>query len=102
MIQDKSTARTLAYTLVKEYKSPGKRYICPVAIQSDPALQIGDAGLLRIQDTNELKSVYITGITNSIQRNGDYTQTLEVEERTIRRYFTINVSRIGGTDAIAP
>lgn len=102
MIQDKSTARTLAYTLVKEYKSPGKRFICPVAIQSDPALQIGDAGLLRVEDTNELKSVYITGITNSIQRNGDYAQVLEVEERTIRKYFTINQSKIGGTDAIAP
>lgn len=102
MIQDKSTARTLAYTLVREYKSPGKRYLCPVAIQSDPALQIGDAGLLLIGDTNETKSVYITGITNVIGRNGDYQQTLEVEERTIRRYFTINQSKIGGTDAIAP
>ena len=102
MIQDKSTARSLAYTLVKEYKSPGKRYICPVARQSDPALQIGDAGLLQINDTNELKTVYITGITNVIQRNGDYGQQLEVEERNIKRYFTINVSRIGGTDSIAP
>jgi len=102
MIQDKSTARTLAYTLVKEYKSPGKRFICPVAVQSDPALQIGDFGLLHVEDTNETKSVYITGITNNIQRNGDYTQTLEVEERTISRYFTINQSKIGGTDAIAP
>lgn len=102
LIQDKSTARSLAYTLVKEYKSPGKRYICPVAIQSDPALQIGDAGLLLINDTAETKSVYITGITNVIQRNGDYGQQLEVEERNIRRYFTINQSKIGGTDAIAP
>ena len=102
LIQDKSTARSLAYTLVKEYKSPGKRYVCPVAVQSDPALQIGDYGLLNINDTNELKSVYITGITNVIQRNGDYQQTLEVEERNIKKYFTINVSRIGGTDSIAP
>lgn len=102
LIQDKFTARSLAYTLVREYKSPGKRYICPVAVQSDPALQIGDAGVLYIQDTQELKTVYITGITNVIARNGDYQQTLEVEERTIRRYFTINQSTIGGTDAIAP
>lgn len=102
MIQDKSTARTLAYTLVREYKSPGKRYVCPVAIQSDPALQIGDQGILLINDTGETKNVYITGITNVIQRNGDYGQQLEVEERNIRRYFTINVSRIGGTDSIAP
>ncbi|MFA5999216.1 MAG: hypothetical protein WC747_04325 [Candidatus Babeliales bacterium] len=102
LIQDKSTARSLAYTLVKEYKSPGKRYICPVARQSDPALQIGDPGLLQINDTNETKTVYITGITNVIGRNGKYDQALEVEERAIKRYFTINVSRIGGTDSIAP
>jgi len=102
LIQDKSTARTLAYTLVKEYKSPGKRYICPVVIQSDPALQIGDQGLLLINDTNEVKNVYITGVTNVIQWNADYMQTLEVEERTISRYFTINQSKIGGTDLIAP
>ncbi len=102
LIQDKSTARSLAYTLVKEYKSPGKRYICPVARQSDPALQIGDPGLLQINDTNETKTVYITGITNVIGRNADYQQQLEVEERAIKRYFTINQSRIGGTDSIAP
>lgn len=102
LIQDKSTARSLAYTLVKEYKSPGKRYICPVAIQSDPALQIGDFGKLLVNDTGEVKSVYITGVTNTIQRNGDYSQVLEVEERNIKSYFTINVSRIGGSDSIAP
>lgn len=102
LIQDKYTARSLGYTLVREYKSAGKRYICPVAVQSDPALQIGDAGLLAINDTGELKSVYITGLTNVIKRDGLYEQTLEVEERTIRRYFTINQSKIGGTDAIAP
>ncbi len=102
LIQDKSTAKSLAYTLVKEYKSPGKRYVCPIAVQSDPALQIGDAGLLLIADTNEVKSVYITGKTDVIQRNGDYTQTLEVEERAIKRYFTINQSKIGGIDTIAP
>lgn len=102
LIQDRSTAHSLAYTLVKEYQSPGKRYLCPVAVQSDPALQIGDAGLLIINDTNEVKNVYATGITNSIMRNGDYQQVLEVEERTIKKYFTINQSKIGGTDSIAP
>jgi len=101
-IQDKSTARSLAYTLVNEYKSARKRYICPIAVNSDPALQIGDAGLIFINDTNELKNVYITGISNVINRNGAYTQTLEVEERAIKHYFTINQSRIGGSDSIAP
>jgi len=102
LIQDASQARTLAYTLVKEYKSPGKRYICPVAIGSDPARQIGDSGQIYIQDTRELKNVYITGITNVIDRNGIYSQVLEVEERTPKRYWTINQSKIGGPDGIAP
>lgn len=102
LIQDASTAHSLAYTLVNEYKSPGKRYLCPVAVQSDPALQIGDAGLILINDTNEVKNVFITGITNSLDRNADYNQTLEVEERDIRSYFTINQSTIGGPDSIAP
>lgn len=102
LVQDKSTAKSLAYTLVNEYKSARRRYICPISVQSDPSLQIGDAGLLLINDTGETKTVYITGKTDVIQRNGDYQQTLEVEERSIKRYFTINVSRIGGTDSIAP
>lgn len=102
LIQDKSTAHSLAYTLVKEYKSPGKRYLCPVARQSNPALQIGDAGLLNINDTGETKTVYITGIQNVVNRDSIYSQVLEVEERSIKKYFTINQSKIGGTDAIAP
>lgn len=102
LIQDASQARTLAYTLVKEYRAPGKRFICPIALGSDPARQIGDSGLIKINDTGELKSVYITGITNVIDRSGVYTQTIEVEERTFKRYWTINQSKIGGTDGIAP
>lgn len=102
LIQDKSTARSLAYTLVNEYKSARRRYICPVATQSDPSLQIGDAGLLVINDTNQLKNVYVVGIKNVINRNAKYDQELEVEERSIKRYFTVGQSRIGGTDSIAP
>lgn len=102
LIQDKSTAKSLAYTLVNEYKSPGKRFTCPISVQSDPALQIGDAGLLLVNDTGETKNVYITGITNVLGRNADYDQILEVEERSIKKYFTINQSKIGGSDSIAP
>ncbi len=102
LIQDDSTAHSLAYTLVKEYKDPGKRYLCPVAVGSDPALQIGDAGLVIIADTNQTKTVYLTGKTDVLLRNGEYNQTLEVEERTIKKYFTIGQSKIGGTDTIAP
>lgn len=102
LIQDEDTARTLAYTLVKEYKDPRKRYIVPVAVGSDPALQIGDYGTLTIQDTGEVKNVWIVGITMAELPNGDLSQILELEERQLKQYFQINVSSIGGAHAIAP
>lgn len=101
-IQDKSTANSLAYTLVKEYKDPRKRYLAPVGVGTNPALQIGDYGSLTIADTAEVKNVFLTGKIDKMKRNGLYEQVLELEERQIKKYFTINVSRIGGTDSIAP
>lgn len=104
LIQDKDQAYSLAYTLVKEFKDPRKKYIAPVAVGSNPALQIGDFGSLNIQDTGETKNVWITGITQQFDRDGNYQQVLELEERNIKKYFQINVSRIGGSDGhvIAP
>lgn len=102
LIQEKDTARALAFTLVKEYKDPRKRYLAPVAVGSNPALQIGDFGRLTIGDTLETKNVFITGITTTLDRDGDLVQTLELEERGIKRYFTINQSKIAGLDTIAP
>ena len=101
-IQDPSSAYSLAYTLVKEYKDPRKRYLAPVAVGSNPALQIGDYGSITIADTAEVKNVYITGKVDKLKRNGFYEQIVELEERNIRKYFTINQSKIGGTDSIAP
>ena len=103
MIQTRSDAATLGYYLVSQYKTPNRRYIVPVARGSDPAIQIGDIGLLRIQDTGENKLVYTVGKTDILNRNADYQQILEVEERPfINNYFTIGQSRIGGPDVIAP
>ena len=102
LIQDADTARSLAYTLVKEYKDPRKRYEAPVAVGSNPALQIGDHGTMTIADTGVVSDVWIVGIENQISRDGDYDQVLMLEERNISQYFTINVSRINGTDTIAP
>lgn len=102
-ISDSDTAYSLAYTLVNEYKDPRKRFIVPIAVGSNPALQIGDFGYLTVEDTGETKSVWIVGIDNEYGPGpAEYTQILELEERDIRRYFTINSSRIGGTDSIAP
>lgn len=101
-IQDSSSAYSLAYTLVKQYKDPQKRYVCPVAVGSNPAWQIGDAGTLTIKDTLQTKTVYITGITQKMQSDGQYLQELELEVRNVKKYFQINQSKINGTDTIAP
>lgn len=102
LLQNNDSAYSLAYTLVKEYKDPRKRYLAPTTVGNNPALQIGDYGCLKIQDTNETKSVWITGITHKLQPGGDYVQELEIEERSIKKYFTIGQSKIAGLDSIAP
>lgn len=48
------------------------------------------------------KTMYLTGYTTSLSQNATLQQTIELEERNIQSYFTINVSTIGGTDGIAP
>lgn len=101
-IQNSSDAYDLAFTLVKQYKDPKKRFVVPVAVGSNPAWQIGDAGTLTIADTLQTKNVYITGIKTSMNRMADFKMELELEERLIKRYFQINQSKINGTDTIAP
>lgn len=101
-IQSASSANSLARTLVYEYKDARKRYIVPIAINSNPALQIGDYGKLTIEDTGEVKTVWIVGREEQLDRTFAYTQTLELEERSIQTYFTIGTSLIGSSDSIAP
>lgn len=102
LIQENDTAYSLAYTLVNEYKDPRKRYVAPVAVNTNPALQVGDYGTLTIQDTGQTISCWIVDIENAVGRNGEYKQQLILEERNIKQYFTIGVSTIGGAHSIAP
>lgn len=102
LIQDSSSANSLARTLVYEFKDSHKRFIVPIGRNSNPALQIGDYGKLTIEDTGEVKTVWIVGKEEQIDRQGKYNQTLELEERSFQSYFTIGTSLIGGTDTIAP
>lgn len=99
-IQDESTAASIAQTIVETYKTQRRRYRAKVFAR--PELQIGDYGSLTIPDTGETKSVYITGITTSLDQNADLVQDLIFEEREIPKYFQIGTSAIGGTDKIAP
>lgn len=99
-IQSASDALALGFALVSQYSSPNRHYT--VEIISNPALQIGDFGKLILPDTNEVKTVWITGKTDKLSPEGALTQTLNLEERTLYTYFTINASVIGGADVIAP
>lgn len=99
-IQDSSTANSLAYTLVKEYKDPLRRYTAPIF--ANPALQIGDFVALTDADTGTTKHLYLTGYTAALSQLATLQHTVELEERNIQSYFTIGTSTIGGTDMIAP
>lgn len=98
-VQDQSTALALAYDIVTRYSSPNRHF--DVEIFSNPALQIGDFGTLNPDGLGK-QNVWITGKTDKMNPDGDLTQLLKLEQRTLYNYFTINVSTIGGTDRIAP
>jgi hypothetical protein len=100
LIQDFSTAHSLAYTLVKEHKDPHRRYEAPIF--ANPAHQIDDFISVTNADTGETKNMYLTGYKISRGRNGELRQSVELEERTIKQYFQIGVSAIGGSHEIAP
>lgn len=100
-IQDNSTAYSLAYTLVNEYKDPRRRY--KANIFARPELQIGDWGNITVPDANnERKNVFIVGIQTMMAEKADFKQTIWLEERQPKSYFTIGTSLIQGTDGIAP
>lgn len=101
LIQDPSSAYSLAYSIVIEYKDARRRY--KASVFPRPELQIGDWGQLTVADANnETKNVFIVGIQTQMAGQPDYKQILWLEERTPKSYFTIGTSLIQGTDGIAP
>lgn len=99
-IQSATDALGLAFALVSNYGQPNRHYT--VEVVSNPALQIGDYGKLTLPDTSQVKTVWITGKTDKLNPEGNLTQMLQLEERTLYTYFTINSSIISGSDVIAP
>lgn len=99
-IQSASQALSLGYQLVNTYKTPNKRY--KVEVFANPALQIGDYGTIDPLNNRQSKYVWITGKTEKLAPDGDLTQVLILDERTLINYFTIGTSAIGGVDTIAP
>jgi len=99
-VQSTSAALAIGFGIVSQYKAANRHYA--VEVFSNPALQIGDYGTLTLPDAGQTKTTWITGKTDKLAPNGDLTQMLLLEERTLYTYFTIGTSTIAGTDVIAP
>jgi hypothetical protein len=99
-IQDVSTATALAYSLVLDYSNAYARIT--VDVIAIPQLQFGDWVSVTFDDVGQTNDYVIVGITYSDASDQGPQQTLELEVRNQVRYFTINSSMIGGTDAISP
>lgn len=99
VIQNTSAAYSLAYVIVKQYATPMARLILPAF--AVPQLQIGDAVTVNILDTGDSLLCFIVGITTKLAGN-NIVQEFEVEQRPTYNYFTIGVSKIGGSDNLSP
>lgn len=100
LVQDAATANALAYIYVKLSSAPLQRLKCTVF--GVPQLQIGDFVTVTEETTSQTLSMVIVGNEISVGQNGKLTQDLEMEQRSTYQYFTIGVSRIGGSDYLAP
>ena len=99
-VQSQAAALAIAFGIVSQYKAANRHY--KVEVFSNPALQIGDYGTLTLPDINQTKTVWITGKTDKLSTDGNLTQQLLLEERTLYTYFKIGTSVIAGTDVLAP
>lgn len=101
LIQTPSTAASNGYILVNDYKNPNVRVTCQVF--EVPQLQIGDMVTLEFDDSGNSQNYTVVGITIQWDPDSFLTYNLELEVKTLARYFTIGVSTIGSvTDSIAP
>ncbi len=100
LVQDASTANALAYIYVKLFANPLQRL--QVSVFGVPQLQIGDFVTVIDDTTAQTLNMVIVGNDLSVGANGKIEQKLDLEQRSTYQYFTIGVSRIGGSDYLAP
>lgn len=99
-IQDSDTAFVYAYNIVTSF-AQSKRQLTGLPF-SNPAWQFGDVFTVNIEDTGQTKTMVMLGNKLSMDTSSPLKQSMTLEERIFRSYFTIGVSSIGGVDAIAP
>lgn len=100
LVQDASTANALAYIYVQLFSGPLTRLQCDVF--NVPHIQLGDFVTVDEETSGDEKIMVVVGNEIEVSTNGKIKQSLDLEERSTYEYFTIGVSRIGGSDYLAP
>jgi hypothetical protein len=100
LVQDAGTANALAYIYVKLFSGPLTRIKANVF--GVPHLQIGDFVTVEEETTGRTLSMVVVGNEIGLAQNGKLTQRLDLEQRSVYQYFTIGLSKIGGSDYLAP
>lgn len=100
LVQDAATANALAYIYVKQSSAPLQRI--KASVFGIPHLQLGDFVTLTEETTSQSLSMVIVGNEIGLGTNGQLSQMLDLEQKSTYQYFTINVSKIGGSDYLAP
>ena len=96
-INNEGDATSKAKTIIDDYATYANQYVLDV--KGNPALQIGDAVSVNIWGYSG--NFVIIKIVNRWE-GGRFRQQLTVRGKTFRKYFTVGISTIGGTDVIAP
>lgn len=96
--QSNSDAASYALVLLDDYSEYGQ--IKQLEVKGNMALQVDDTVKVNLYDN--IGEYKITRIQNRLDIPPKFTQKLKLKSFTRREYFTIGVSRIGGTDAIRP
>src|SRR3990167_9558119 len=93
-IQNQDWADSFAEVLLEDYAQVEN--LQKITIRAIPELQLGDL----ISWQGRYWRIY--DIKTSLDPGSGFIQELTMLQRTIRQYFRIGISTIGGTDKIAP
>lgn len=96
-IQDEGSANSISQIVLSDRAELDDQRV--MTIKGVPQLQVGD--VVRYTELGLNQTYFVTRI-NGILNSSGYRQRINVSKRTIRSYFRIGISTIGGTDQIAP
>lgn len=96
-INNEGDASSKAQIIIDDYSGYASTF--ELTVKGNPALQVGDPVNVCVWGSADV--YVITKIVNRWEL-GKFTQRLTVRKKVFRKFFTVGVSTIGGTDVIAP